>query len=118
MKKGLYPLLGLVMLLTMAFMPATDIAAPSSQTSSAATSHHTAHFLLHPTQKHTSVKTLQAPHAASSNNNLVYNGGPVMAGTTNVFAIFWQPTNKVSANYQNLIKRFFGAMCGSPSYQN
>src|SRR5260370_17744485 len=40
-----------------------------------------------------------------------------MAGTTNVYAIFWEPTNNVSANYHSLIKRYFGDVGGSPLYK-
>ena len=52
-------------------------------------------------------------------NELFYHGGPVMGGTTNVYAIFWEPTGSfVSANYNSLILRYFGAVGGSPLYHN
>src|SRR5579885_550499 len=50
-------------------------------------------------------------------NNLNYGGGPVIAGTMHVYAIFWEPGNNVSANYNNLIKRYFGDVGSSPLYQ-
>ena len=46
--------------------------------------------------------------ARFNNNNLTYHGGPVMHGN-NVYAIFWEPPGYgVSANYDSLIKRYFG----------
>lgn len=56
--------------------------------------------------------------AAASGNNLNYGGGPVMGGTTNVYAIFWEPTGSVSANYNSLILRYFGDVGGSGLYNN
>ncbi|HEY1350935.1 MAG TPA: hypothetical protein VGF67_15045 [Ktedonobacteraceae bacterium] len=50
-------------------------------------------------------------------SNLNYGGGPVMAGTMRVFAIFWEPGNNVSANYNSLIKRYFGDVGNTPLYQ-
>src|SRR6266852_2124859 len=50
-------------------------------------------------------------------NNLNYGGGPVMTGTANAYAIFWEPGGNVSANYNSLIKRYFGDIGGSPLYQ-
>ncbi|HLJ36600.1 MAG TPA: hypothetical protein VKU38_23285 [Ktedonobacteraceae bacterium] len=50
-------------------------------------------------------------------SNLNYGGGPVMTGTTNAYAIFWEPGNNVSANYNSLIKRYFGDVGGSQLYQ-
>ncbi|HLZ57420.1 MAG TPA: hypothetical protein VKR06_10775 [Ktedonosporobacter sp.] len=49
-------------------------------------------------------------------NNLSYHGGPVMEGTANVYAIYWQPTNNVSTNYHSLINRYFGDIGGSSLY--
>lgn len=50
-------------------------------------------------------------------SNLNYGGGPVMAGTMQVFAIFWEPGNNVSANYNSLIKRYFGDVGSTALYQ-
>lgn len=50
-------------------------------------------------------------------NNLNYGGGPVMTGTANVYAIFWEPGGNVAANYNSLIQRYFGDVGGSPLYQ-
>src|SRR6266480_2251546 len=69
-------------------------------------SHHQPHFFLKPGRLN--------PNAGS---NLPYNGGPVMAGTTNVYAIFWEPTSNVSTNYNTLIKRYFGDVGSSPLYK-
>ena len=30
--------------------------------------------------------------SAAANNNLIYHNGPVETGTTQVYAIFWEPT--------------------------
>ena len=51
-------------------------------------------------------------------NDLNYGGGPVMGGTVNAYAIFWEPTGNVSANYNSLILRYFGDVGGSGLYQN
>ena len=50
-------------------------------------------------------------------NNLGYGGGPVMAGTTHTYAIFWEPTGNVAAHYNNLINRYFHDIGGSPLYR-
>ncbi len=51
--------------------------------------------------------------------NLVYHGGPVMAGTANVYAIFWEPTGSyVSPTYNSLIERYFGDIGKSKLYRN
>lgn len=71
--------------------------------------HHTPHYLLKPNVRH----KLQ-PQLAGSNLN--YGGGPVMAGTTHVFAIFWEPGNNVASGYNNLISQYFGDIGGSPLY--
>lgn len=50
-------------------------------------------------------------------SNLTYHGGPVMAGTANVYAIFWEPTGSyVSSTYNSLIQRYFGDIGSSPLY--
>lgn len=42
-----------------------------------------------------------------------------MAGTTQVFAIFWEPTGTfVGSTYNDLLKRYFGDVGGSPLYHN
>ena len=74
----------------------------------AASQHHTPHFLLKPHH----VKN--APLAG----NLNYYGGPVMTGTANVYAIFWEPTNNVQSGYNSLIQRYFGDVNGSGLYKN
>ena len=52
-------------------------------------------------------------------NNLQYNGGPVMANTAKVYAIFWEPPGSVvSSTYNNLILRYFGDIGGSGLYHN
>ena len=107
MKKGFLLLLGLVAVVAIALLPATRFATTSTR---AATSHkvHIFHSRGH----------AQPPKAASTTigSNVPYHGGPVMAGTAQVFAIFWEPTGNVSANYNSLIERYFGDVGGSPLY--
>lgn len=56
---------------------------------------------------------------AGTSDNLTYNGGPVMAGTAQVYAIFWEPTGSfVSANYNSLILRYFGDVGNTGLYAN
>jgi hypothetical protein len=43
-------------------------------------------------------------HVTAPATNLIYHGGPVMAGTSKDYAIFWEPTGSyVSPNYNSLI---------------
>ena len=52
-------------------------------------------------------------------NNLNYNGGPVMTGTTRAYAIFWEPSGSyVSPTYNSLIDRYFGDVGTSALYRN
>lgn len=56
---------------------------------------------------------------SSTVSNLVYNGGSEMDGTTQVYAIFWEPTHSyVSKTYNSLILRYFGDVGGSSLYAN
>lgn len=114
MRKRVVPLLMLPTLIlafaAIAMMPLSASAATVTSIRSHP-AHHMAHFLLK--------KNIQARRPnAFGNNNLIYNGGPVMGGTTNVFAIFWEPTGNVSANYNSLIERYFGDIGGTALYQN
>ncbi|HZS75848.1 MAG TPA: hypothetical protein VFA41_04490 [Ktedonobacteraceae bacterium] len=70
----------------------------------AATQHHTAHFYL--------------KHIKAAGSNLRYYGGPVMTGTQNVYAIFWEPTGNVQSGYNSLIQRYFADVNGSGLYHN
>jgi hypothetical protein len=92
-------------------MPATSFAATSTR----AAKSHWIHIFPH--KGHTP-QGANVPRAGSASGNVVYNGGPVMAGTMNVYAIFWEPANNVSANYNTLIKRYFNDVGGSPLYNN
>ncbi len=59
----------------------------------------------------------RASQAAS--DNLVYNGGPVMAGTMQAYLIFWEPAGSfVSDSYNSLIQRYFNDVGSSGLYQN
>jgi hypothetical protein len=54
-----------------------------------------------------------------SGSNVTYHRGPVMAGTANVYAIFWEPTGSyVSSTYNSLIERYFKDVGGSSLYHN
>lgn len=60
-------------------------------------------------------------HAPSSptNRNMIYHGGPVVAGTMKSYAIFWEPDGShVSSTYNKLLKRYFRDVGGSPLYEN
>ncbi len=94
----------------MAMMPSSASAATTS--ARAYFLHHKPHLLLKKDLRHSNASLL------ASGSNLIYGGGPVMGGTTNVYAIFWEPTGNVSANYNSLIERYFGDVGGSPLYHN
>jgi hypothetical protein len=83
----------------------TIVAFVVTKGTSAAPPHYTPHFFL---------KHGQAPLAS----NLVYHGGPVMKGTANVYAIFWEPTGNVQSGYNSLIQRYFGDVNGTGLYHN
>jgi hypothetical protein len=78
MKRRVFPVLALLALVAIALLPigasATNTPANKHQV------HHKPHFFKH-----------KGIHASS--NNLNYGGGPVMGGTMNAYAIFWEPTN-------------------------
>src|SRR5437588_9524486 len=62
-------------------------------------------------------KLQASPNAGTG--NLQYHGGPVMAGTANAYAIFWEPTGSyVSSTYNGLILRYFGDVGSSRLYHN
>lgn len=90
---------------------------------SASASSHPIHRGMHPVH-HANIHHLwgkkhyqHKPNAGTT--NLVYQGGPVMAGTTQVYAIFWEPTGSyVDGSYNSLLMRYFGDVGASPLYQN
>jgi hypothetical protein len=111
LKKGLLSLLGIVAFLVIALVPATRFATTSTR----AAKSHWIHIFPH--KGHTPQGT-KVSRIGNASGNVVYNGGPVMAGTMNVYAIFWEPTNNVSANYNTLIERYFGDVGSSSLYNN
>ena len=112
MKKVFCSLLGIAALIVIALMPATSFAATSTR----AAKSHWIHIFPH--KGHTP-QGANVPRAGSASGNVVYNGGPVMAGTMNVYAIFWEPaSSSVSTQYNTLIKRYFNDVGGSPLYNN
>ncbi|GER90069.1 hypothetical protein KDW_42310 [Dictyobacter vulcani] len=110
MKKRVLPILVLPMLL-LAFLAAAPLSASAATTSSTSqlTKHHRVHFFKHGSQ-HKGASQL------AGSNDLNYGGGPVMGGTTNVYAIFWEPTGNVSSTYHGLIQRYFGDVGGTGLY--
>ena len=57
--------------------------------------------------------------AQSTAGNLTYHGGPVMTGTIQVYAIFWEPPGSyVSPNYNSLILRYLQDVGGSSLNHN
>lgn len=55
--------------------------------------------------------------AQALEKRVTYGGGPVMTGTSLVYAIFWEPSGNVSPSYNSLIERYFTDVGGSPLYQ-
>lgn len=102
----LTPFVILAMLLLMLATPLQTNAATTGA------SQHAAHFLSHVVMQHSRQSQIR------SRSNLSYHGGPVQAGTANIFAIFWQPNNNVSAQYHSLIQQFFGDIGGTGLYHN
>lgn len=108
MKKRLFPCLGLLTFVVMAVMALTPMSVSAASVS--ATSLRKPHLLL----RHSLMKpNIVTPFASS---NLTYHGGPVMAGTANAYAIFWEPNGNVASNYNSLIQRYFGDVGGSGLY--
>ena len=57
-------------------------------------------------------------HAAST-GNLIYHGGPVMAGNMKAYVIFWEPSGSfVSSTYNELLQRYFRDIGDSGLYAN
>jgi hypothetical protein len=111
LKRAFFSLLGIAAFVVMALMPATSFAATSTRTAKS----HPIHIFPH--KGHTP-QGANASRVGNANSNVVYNGGPVMAGTSHVYAIFWEPTNNVSASYNTLIERYFNDVGGSSLYKN
>jgi hypothetical protein len=110
MKKRLFPYLGLFTFAVMIVMALTPLSA--SAASLPAASLRKPHLLLRSTLLKSSAVTPLA------SGNLSYHGGPVMTGTANAYAIFWEPTGNVATNYNSLIQRYFGDIGGSSLYHN
>lgn len=120
MKKKYFLLLGLLGLAVL-LVPVTAFASGSAKQAKAHSPHvlHQKSYYQHRNQNQ-SDNPLGAASATSnpfSSVNLTYHGGPVMTGTTNIFAIYWEPGNNVSANYNSLISRYFGDVGASPLYK-
>lgn len=117
MRKGIYLLAGIAMLVALALTPGISFAATTHTQA-----HHSPHLFV--SQKH-GQKTQGVHNAATSSvdttfSNMTYdttNHGPVMGGTAHVYAIFWEPTHNVSANYNSLITRYFNDVGSSSFYQ-
>lgn len=114
MRRRVSVLLALPLLLLAMTMMATTPSGAVAATPMSVTPHRTVHFFPHLNQQTHGAKV----NAAAFASNLVYNGGPVMTGTTNVYAIYWEPTGNVSGNYHSLINRYFGDVNGQGLYNN
>ncbi len=113
MKKVFCSLLGIAAFVVIALMPATSFAATPTRTAKS----HWVHILHSRGHTQPSANVSKAA-SSSSSNNVTYHGGPVMANTTNVYAIFWEPpSSSVSAKYNTLIERYFGDVGVSPLYK-
>jgi hypothetical protein len=56
---------------------------------------------------------------ASGTGNLIYHGGPVMAGNMKAYVIFWEPSGSfVSPAYNELLQRYFRDIGDSGLYAN
>jgi hypothetical protein len=56
---------------------------------------------------------------AATTGNLIYHGGPVMAGNMKAYAIFWEPSGSfVSSTYNEQLRRYFGDVGESGLYAN
>ena len=56
---------------------------------------------------------------SATTSNLIYHGGPVMAGNMKIYAIFWEPRGSfVSSRYNTLLKRYFKDVGDSGLYAN
>jgi hypothetical protein len=61
---------------------------------------------------------LSSAHA-SSTGNVIYHGGPVMAGNMKAYVTFWEPSGSfVSPKFNSLIKRYFRDIGDSGLYAN
>ncbi len=100
------------LLLMLSLLPTVSVSAASTDNRSYVP--HKAHFFPH-------LATSKAsPHVPDiyQASNLLYYGGPVQSGTAHVYAIFWEPTGKVSSTYHSLILRYFNDVGGSGLYHN
>jgi hypothetical protein len=60
-----------------------------------------------------------AASAGATGGNVIYHGGPVMAGEMKAYAIFWEPSGSVvSPRYNRLLRRYFGDVGDSGLYRN
>ena len=100
-----------VLVIACAFMVTTPIGVSAASQSDVTNQYSGSH------SPHLFFKNKHPKGQPQAGNNLNYGGGPVMTGTANAYAIFWEPGGNVSANYNSLIKRYFGDIGGSPLYQ-
>jgi hypothetical protein len=65
------------------------------------------------------VGALRGAPKSVTTGNVLYHGGPVMAGEMQVYAIFWEPRGAVvSSKFNMLIKRYFRDVGDSGLYAN
>ncbi|MBV9712133.1 MAG: hypothetical protein JO011_14595, partial [Ktedonobacteraceae bacterium] len=108
MQKRLFLGMGLLIVAIMAVIGSNLFNASAAGVSSA--SSRKPHFFLNQSLVHSNATI---PFAT---RNLTYHGGPVMVGTANAYAIFWEPGGNVASNYNSLIERYFGDIGGSSLY--
>ena len=64
-------------------------------------------------------QALESAPGSVTTSNVLYHGGPVMAGEMQVYAIFWEPAGSfVSSKFNMLIKRYFRDVGDSGLYAN
>ncbi len=100
---------GMLLLPLLALTLAVGVFTPSTAEAASRPHRHTPHFF----------KSRHAVKSFASGNNLVYNGGPIMSGTMQSYAIFWEPPGSyVSSSYNSLIQRYFSDVGSSGLYKN
>ncbi len=115
MNLGRLAISGVAVATVAALAPSATARAVSPASAFAATAGgHSVHFVL-------PAHSAAAGRAASTSNNLQYNGGPVEASGSTNYAIFWEPSltasvNSVTPTYNSLITRFLQDIGGSGLY--
>jgi hypothetical protein len=75
--------------------------------------------VVQPTPRILPAKGRASTAASETTSNVIYHGGPVMAGNMKAYAIFWEPIGSlVSSAYDELLERYFRDVGDSGLYAN